>query len=391
MKDNKRNFQLGNVLVISFAHLLHDIYSSFLAPILPLLIENLGISYSLAALLDVVRKIPSVLNPYIGIIADKICVKYFIIIAPTITAIVMSLLGAAPHYTAALILVFIMGISSTLFHVPAPVMIKQVSGERVGKGMSFYMLGGELARTLGPLTILGAISVWGLSGTWRLIPFGIAASIVLFIKIRKIDVTKIKGDAKKIDSKRKTLTKLIPLLITISGFIFFRSMMKSALTIFLPTFLNAKGDTIWIAGISLAVLQFAGALGTLMAGSISDKIGRKQSLLIIAVANPLLMWIFLTTDHIFVFPILVIMGFFLFANGPVLLALVQDTNSDRPAFVNGIYMLINFVLSSIAVFLTGLIGDMIGLEKTFLIAAMLSILSIPFVIFLPKTKTEGGL
>jgi len=38
-----RKFQLGDVITISCAHLLHDIYSSFLAPILPLLIEKLSI------------------------------------------------------------------------------------------------------------------------------------------------------------------------------------------------------------------------------------------------------------------------------------------------------------------------------------------------------------
>ncbi|HHE37964.1 MAG TPA: MFS transporter, partial [Candidatus Cloacimonetes bacterium] len=40
----KKKFQSGNVLIISFSHLLHDVYTSFLAPILPLLITKLNIS-----------------------------------------------------------------------------------------------------------------------------------------------------------------------------------------------------------------------------------------------------------------------------------------------------------------------------------------------------------
>lgn len=386
MKSKNSKFEWSNVLALSFAHLMHDMYSSFLAPILPLLISKFGISYSLAGLLDVVRKLPSLLNPLIGIIADKICVKYFIIIAPTITAIVMSLLGVIPTYPLLLALVFVMGISSTIFHVPAPVLVKHVSGNRTGKGMSYYMLGGELARTLGPLLILGAISLWGLEGTWRLIPLGMAASIILFFKLGKIKIDKSEIDNKKKISGKDTIKGVLPLLISIAGFSCFRAMMKSSLTIFLPTFLNDKGDTIWIAGISLAVLQFSGALGTLLAGSFSDKIGRKKSLIVIAISNPILMWLFLKINHVFVFPILIVMGFFLFASGPVLLALVQDTNSTRPAFLNGIYMLINFAFSSVAVFLTGVAGDLIGLEQTFYIATFLSIGSIPFVMFLPENK-----
>ena len=74
-----KKFQTGNVLTISFGHLMHDTYTAFLAPLLPLLISKLGLSLSMAGLLDVIRKIPSLFNPFIGLLADKICVKYIVI------------------------------------------------------------------------------------------------------------------------------------------------------------------------------------------------------------------------------------------------------------------------------------------------------------------------
>ena len=153
-----KKFQTGNVLTISFGHFMHDVYTSFLAPILPLLIQNLGISMYQAGILDVVRKSPSLLNPFIGIIADKICVRYFVILAPAITAIGMSLLGIMPNYWALVAMLFLVGISNTLFHIPAPVIIKQTSANQVGLGMSYFMLGGELSRTVGPLLITATIS-----------------------------------------------------------------------------------------------------------------------------------------------------------------------------------------------------------------------------------------
>ena len=42
--NDKNKFQQGNVILISFAHFVHDVYSSFLAPILPLLIEKFNSS-----------------------------------------------------------------------------------------------------------------------------------------------------------------------------------------------------------------------------------------------------------------------------------------------------------------------------------------------------------
>jgi len=377
-------FQTSNVLTISIAHLVHDIYSSFLAPILPLLIEKLGISYSLAGLLSVLQRIPSLLNPIIGLIADKVSVRYFLVIAPALTATVMSLLGVTTHYTVLAILLFIMGLSAALFHVPGPVMIKHVSGDRIGRGMSFYMLGGELARTLGPLIILAAVSLWGLEGTYKLIPFGVTASILIYFKLRKIKITQHLNREEKVKGISDTFKGLFSFFLILVGITFCRAIMKSALTTFLPTYLSVKGASLWMGGISLSILQFAGAGGTLLSGNISDKIGRKTTLLIIAVVSPVLMWLFINLRGVLTIPILVLLGFFMFANGPVLLALVQDVASDRPAFVNGIYMMISFVVSAITAMIIGGLGDWIGLDNTYKLATGLALGGILFVVILPK-------
>ena len=174
-------FQTGNVILISLTHLLHDVYTSFLAPLLPLLIARHNLSLTLSGLLSVVQRIPSLFNPFVGILAEKMKVRYLVIFAPAITTVAMGLIGLAPTYTVLLVLVFVSGISSTMFHVPAPGMVKKISGERIGMGMSFFMLGGELARTLGPLIIVAAAEIWGLKGTLKMIPFGLVASFVLWI------------------------------------------------------------------------------------------------------------------------------------------------------------------------------------------------------------------
>ena len=68
-------FQTGKVVNISLAHLSHDVYSAFLAPLLPLLITKLNLSLSAVAILDIARKIPQLLNPLIGLIADRLSSK----------------------------------------------------------------------------------------------------------------------------------------------------------------------------------------------------------------------------------------------------------------------------------------------------------------------------
>ncbi len=379
-----KEFQTAKVLTISIGHFFHDVYTSFLAPMLPLLVEKLGISLSMVGFLDVVRKIPSLFNPLIGLMADKICVKYLIILAPGISTITMSLLGAAPSYSILLILLFTTGISSSLFHVPSPVAIKRFSGKNTGTGMSFYMVGGEFARSIGPLLITVAISYWGLEGSYRVMPLGILASVVLYYKLRNVKEIVNSKIKKKKDTSTDSIKHLIPIFLIVAGFILFRAGIKSALTLYLPIYLTGKGETLWLAGISLSVFQFAGATGTLGAGYISDKIGKRNILLISAVLSPIIMWGFLSANSFMVFPLLILEGLLLFAQGPVLLAYFQDLNTNRPAFVNSIYMTINFGVNSLIVLFVGILGDYIGLDLTFKIATIIAFLAVPTIYFLPK-------
>jgi FSR family fosmidomycin resistance protein-like MFS transporter len=385
-KEDKR-FRLTDVISVSVGHLIHDIYSSFLAPLLPLLIEKFSLSYALAGLLNVIQRLPALINPFVGIVADRVAVRYFLILAPALTSVSMSLLGVAPHYIVLVVLLFVMGIGSTLFHVPAPVMIKRVAGERTGAGMSFYMFGGELARTVGPLVILGAVSLWGLEGTWRLIPFGLFASFLLYLRIHNIRISEELMVNRKSSGFRTTFYKLLPFFLVLTAFTFFRSLMKAGLTTFLPTYLTAKGSSLWVGGISLSIVQLSGAAGTFLGGSISDKIGRKRTLMIISVLSPLCMWIFTLSKGIYIIPVLILIGFLIIAQAPVLLALVQDLNSEHPSFVNGVYMTINFIVGAIAVVLVGLLGDWIGLDWTYKLSALLGLISIPFIRKLPE-KTQ---
>ena len=133
-------------------------------------------------------QVPALLNPYLGTLADRISVRYFIILAPGITAVSMSLIGMAPSYGVLLILLLIAGFSVAIFHVPAPVMVARLSGSKKGRGMSFFMTGGELARSLGPLAAVGAVSLLGLEGFYPVMIFGILASIWLFLRFKDIPI-----------------------------------------------------------------------------------------------------------------------------------------------------------------------------------------------------------
>jgi len=380
-----KKFKKSEVFTISSAHMIQDTYSAFLAPILPLLIDKLGMSLSISAFLDILRRIPALFNPFFGLMAEKTGVKYFVILTPAVTAICMSLIGLAPSYTVLFILLFVSGISSALFHVPSPVMIKEASGDRVGTGMSWFMVGGESARTLGPLLVTAGVSLWGLEGIYKLMPLGLLASVVLYIKLKDFDINRPMRKAKEKGDIKRLLKKYLPFFLVIGFFILFQSGMKSALTLYLPVYLTNQGESLWYAGISLSILQFFGVVGTFISGNISDKIGRKNMLVLSSIGSAISMGLFIYFQNMY---LLGLVGFFLFASGPVLMATVQDTNSHMPTFMNSMYMSINFGVSSIIVFGVGILGDSYGLDMTYIVCNILAVGCIPVAFLLTKYIKE---
>lgn len=378
---SNKKFNKSIVFTISSAHMIHDIYSSFLAPLLPLLIEKLEMSLSVSAFLDILRRIPALLNPFLGLLAEKTEIKYLVILTPAITAISMGLIGLAPSYTVLCILLLVAGISAALFHVPSPVIIKEAAGNKIGTGMSWFMTGGESARTLGPLLITSAVSLWGLEGTYKLIPLGLVASLILYLKLKNINFHQPAKKTKEKGDTRKLLKQYRPFFMVLTLYLLFQSAMKSALTLYLPVYLTTQGESLWYAGISLSILQFFGVIGTFWAGNLSDRIGRKNTLIISSSGSTIAMALFIYTGSIY---ILSFLGLFLFASGPVLMASVQDTKSHMPTFMNSMYMSINFGISSMIVFSVGMLGDGFGLHNTYIICNLLAIGCIPMAFLLTK-------
>jgi FSR family fosmidomycin resistance protein-like MFS transporter len=154
-----------------------------------------------------------------------------------------------------------------------------------------------------------------------------------------------------------------------------------ALTLYLPVYLVNQGESLWYAGISISVLQLFGIIGTLISGTISDKIGKKTTLTIASIGMVISMSLFLWFDSVFLLPLI---GVFLFATGPVLMSTVQSTSSHMPTFMNSMYMSINFGISASVVFGVGLLGDIYGLHVTYIICNIIAIGCIPMAFLLTK-------
>jgi FSR family fosmidomycin resistance protein-like MFS transporter len=379
-EDAPAHFQTGKVLTLSACHFIHDIYSSFLSPLLPLLIEKLSMSLTQAGFTSTVLQLPSLLNPLLGTLADRISVRYFIILAPMITAVSMSLIATVPSYAVLLILLAIAGVSVSIFHVPAPVMVARLSGVRKGRGMSFFMTGGELARAVGPLAAVGAVALVGLQRFYLVMLVGVFASLWLFLRFREVPIRTTGAAPTSVSSVWREMQHI---MVPLAGILVFRGFMHAALATFLPTFIKLDTGNLWLAGIALAVYETAGVFGVMASGSISDRLGRRRILLISLLGAPISLLLFWATGGWVRFAALVMVGFTLLSTTPVMLALVQEHARSSPSAANGFFMMISFIARSAVVVLVGFVADHIGLRTTYLISALLGLLAIPVVLRLP--------
>ena len=380
----KDEFHTEQVLTISGGHFVHDVYSAFLAPLLPVLIEKMSLSLTMAGSLNAFVQFPSILTPLIGHFADKHNLRYLVIIAPALTATLMSAMGLAPTYWALSLLLLLSGVSSSFFHAPAPAMVAQISGRRVGRGMSWFMGAGELARTVGPLVAVWAVSMWTLEGMARVMVIGWGMSALLFWRLRDTPIR-----ARKQGSLQSIFPKLRTLFLPLFVVIFFRMFMVVPMTTYLPTLMSLNGASLFLAGAALSILELAGVVGALLGGTISDRFGRKPVLTVITILSPLLMLAFLNASGWLLVPILLLYGFVSIAPGPVFLALIQDHFPDNRAVSNGLYISMNFLLRSLGMLLVGVVGDAIGLQSAFMWSAVISLIGLVGVVMLPGEMAAG--
>jgi len=379
----ENQFQTGQVATVAGAHFIHDTYTAFLAPLLPLLQDKLGMGYTLAGSLAIFLQLPSLLNPFIGYLADRANLRWFIILAPAVTGTLMSCLGLTSTYLAAVFLLLAAGVSIACFHAPAPAMIAKVSGNRVGKGMSVFMASGELGRTLGPIIAVAGVGWFALEGLWRLAFVGWAVSVILYFRLRNL------RDTRKNESAQATLAEFRaagqkvfpPLVLIMAG----RVLLQVSLTIYLPLFVSDElGLSLWLAAASLTILEAAGVVGALTSGTVSDKYGRSRILAIVLILAPLLMLAFIYGPTWLAVPVLIALGLTALSPQPVFLALVQDKFPDNRALSNGTFLALNFLIRAAGIWVVGLLADQFGLTMAFTMSAVVAFVSVPALKFLPK-------
>lgn len=352
---------------IALAHGIHDLYSGFLPPLLPILIEKFSLSNLGGGSLTLFFSLPSLLQPVIGAFADRRNLKIMVSLAPFITGVVMTLLGLTASPVIMMVMLVFAGLSSASLHAIGPALNSKHAGKKLGKGMSFWVNAGTLGYALGALLLVSAYDLVGLSGLPILAILGAIASVLIWFGLKGADTSAAASRTQK--STPKDWGNILKIMLPIVFIVATRAMMTAMLSTYFPAFLRERGASTWVSGAGMTLILIAGVFGSQIVGNLSDKFNRIKILAIITIALFSFMMMFLRTDNWLQIPVLLLIGFFEIAALPVLMALVQESFSGDRAFINGLFLSINFVGTSLAVPLVGRLADLYNFQTTFQLAA----------------------
>ena len=123
---------------MSCAHGLNDAYASFVPPLLPRIMDDLGLSIAMAATLAVSFSIASALpQPLFGYLADRKGRRILAVAGPLISGVFVASIGFAGSFWVLVLLLTLGGLGSAAFHPPGASYAVRIS-EGKGGGARIY-------------------------------------------------------------------------------------------------------------------------------------------------------------------------------------------------------------------------------------------------------------
>lgn len=167
-------------ILLALAHTVNDAFMATLSALLPHLKDAFGASaVSLAGLVAVLTISASAMQPLLGGVADGAGARPLLIGGLSVSAVSMSLLGAADSLWTLALLLALGGLGSAAFHPAATSVVTSAAGTRAALAAGGFTAGGMLGLAVGPAVVLAYVDRWGLAQVpWLMLPGLLFAAVM---------------------------------------------------------------------------------------------------------------------------------------------------------------------------------------------------------------------
>lgn len=345
------------IFTLSFAHLLNDWYMNYIQTLLPFLVlAGLGISKG-AFLVSAFTITSSILQPIFGYWVDQKNQHWMVYVGTIWMAILVSMIGVVDNYLLLVALASLSGLGTAGFHPQASAMISAASGGKRGFYQAFFTAAGNIGWALTPVMVVPFVEHYGLRLTpLFIIPGMIVALILWFSTTKVVKKTKI-SPVPLLPVLRESWRELTKIIIVVA----LRSLAYFGLIAFLPLYLQSTHVSLSVGSWLLFIMLFAGAMGGLAGGYLSDLFGRKQVIVIsLLLASPLL-YLFLHTEGLLSYVFLALGGAALLASFSVTVVTAQEILSKSAAMASGLMLGFGVGVGGLGVGIVGLLAESSGI------------------------------
>jgi MFS transporter, FSR family, fosmidomycin resistance protein len=353
---------------VSLGHLAADLAQGAVPALLVFLKPVLHLTYTMtAAVVLVATATSSLAQPFFGRYSDRRPALWLMPSGIAVAGTGIALAAVAPTYGLLLVLIGVSGLGVGAFHPEGMKVAGHASGLRRASGMAVFATGGNVGFALGPLIANGAISPLGLDGGLVLaVPGLLVAGLLLAERghLSRVRATRLvsggRGDAPDQPGAFRLLL----------GVIAMRSVAYYGLFTFVPLWEVANGRSKSYGNTLLALVLLAGVAGTLIAGPLADRHGRRVVLIGSLLLAPGLVLVYVLVGGIPGAIAVCTAGAVIVSTFGVTIVMSQEYMPSRIATASGMSVGVATGLGGIAAVLLGAIADAVDLKTALIVTAL---------------------
>jgi len=384
----RRQIDRKAIAALSAGHFATDFANGALPALLPFLVQRFDLSYTeVGALMLVSALASSIIQPLFGLWSDRRGAVWLLPTGVALAGIGMGLAAASSSYSACLAFVTVSGIGTAAYHPEGSKFAAYVSGNRRASGMSLFSIGGNVGVALGALSTAPLLLVLGREGGLLLAVPSLVVTAVLLASMAYLS-----GFAPEPTTTRPAAGEDRPgALALLLGVIALRSAGWFGLLTFVPLWAVSIGHSKAYGNNLLALMLFAGGVGTLAAGPLADRIGRRPVLMATLIATPPLVIIFVAVGGWVGAIALALVGVCVVSTFGVTGVMSQEYLPSRIGLASGISIGFSIGLGGIAALALGAVADSIDLRTAMYACAAVPALAIVLGLMLPSSRAPRRL
>ncbi len=268
---------VGVILALSASHMLNDVMQSLAPALYPVFRAELGLSFFQVGIITFVFQLTaSLLQPLIGLAADRRPMNWILPVGMAFTLIGLFLLAFAKTYLLILASVAVIGIGSAVFHPEASRVARAASGGRHGFAQSLFQVGGNFGQSIGPLLAAFVVVPFGQHSVLAFTILALVA-VVLLTRVSRWHVAhraqrKHVAAAGPAHPRPVVIRTIAVLIVMLFSKVVYLASIGSYYTFYL---IDTFHVTIQQAQVMLFVFLAAVAAGTFLGGPLTDRFGAK--------------------------------------------------------------------------------------------------------------------